>query len=270
MWRLYVAAVDRRIGHRVAQCARELAVPCSLFDGELSELPRHAGAIYCLGSLAAARLREVPEPALIITAGAAVPDDLIAVVTGKRVAAMRLAHLNGATLLHTLMRLTARVDLDGLLQHLAGYFSRLPHQFLTAFVLTPTQIGTLDDIAHAVDGRLPDARRIVAAAGCRQPEHLLAALRSESYSWLSGQGFARSAIEEYLGIKDRPTFRRRCHRAGVPVPWRRVFCHGSGAHLGKHPRRGLRGGRLGGRKGRRRGPGAGAGRTDGTGPRAGS
>jgi hypothetical protein len=219
-WCLYVVALDPRIRQRVVQCARDLDLSCTLLEGDGSPLPKHRGAIYCLGSRAAARSKDVPQPALIVTAGAAIPDELLGVVTGKRWAAMRLLNLTPGTLLEALMRLTARVDLDGLLQHLAGHFSKVPHQFLAAFVLGPTRIATLEHIARAVERRLPEARRIVAAAGCRQPEHLLAALRSESYSWLSSQGFARSAIEEYLGIKDHPTFRRACHRAGVPVPWR--------------------------------------------------
>lgn len=220
-WCLYIAALDSRVRDRAVHCAEELGLRYQVLDRDRPVFPREAGAVYCVGSRLADRLMEIPEPALVVSVGAAVQDHLLVALSGKRAVAIRLSDLNAASLLQLLIRLTTAVDVYGLAGYLQSVqrFGQLPKKFLQAFVFDPTRMRALDDIAHAARGTRRDARAIVTAGESDQPEHLFVALKSESYSWLTAQGFARSAIEGYLGIGDRSTFRRACRRAGVAVPW---------------------------------------------------
>lgn len=97
----------------------------------------------------------------------------------------------------------------------------IPRRVLEVFVHKPAGVQTTVDFARALAESHGKVRDMVHSCGFERTEHLVTALRAESWVWFARAGVPRTRLEPYLGIYDRTDFRRACRRAGIEVPWNR-------------------------------------------------
>jgi hypothetical protein len=98
-------------------------------------------------------------------------------------------------------------------------FRHVPHEVVTAFLRRPNEFRRLADLRRTLRTSRGRAHGILRSSQrFKRAEHLFTALRCATWAFLTSEGLERSAVEEYLGIVDRPDFRRSCDRAGLPAP----------------------------------------------------
>lgn len=90
---------------------------------------------------------------------------------------------------------------------------------MTSFLRAPRRIRKRLDLELALDRSRAWVRSMTEGAGFDRVTFLLTALRAQAWVVLITRGVALPAVQDYLGVQDRSTFRRACHRADVPVPW---------------------------------------------------
>jgi hypothetical protein len=216
-----VAANDLGVVRRVTEGLEKLCFPYRIYEpapSRVAEGPR--GMVYCLGSRLAAELPSFPGPTIVILSGAQLTDEAVARLQGKRVCALHLATLTPTLLLRAIVVARSGSDVGCMAERLRGIprLSRVPLALVTAFLEDPPAMTRLNDLRRALAPLSREgAQSLVRRAGFARAEHLFTALRCGAWALLQGQALNRAEVERYLAIGDRTSFRRACHRAGVPV-----------------------------------------------------
>lgn len=186
-----------------------------------SRLP--TAGLFCVCARTVAILGAVPSPAIVVCCGMAVPDNVVSLVSRAGTQVMNASSLSPKTLLQAIVNTvddSTPCEL-ALKLYLTSHpcFQRVPIELIDHFVTAPFEVMRLGYICLALQISRPTCRALLRSAGFERAEHLCTALRAEAWIWFAQQGIRRAVFEEYLGIRDRKTFRRACCRAAVEVPW---------------------------------------------------
>ncbi len=216
-----IAAVDPAVRKRITKCLAQVGIRYQIV--EPADIGAHRGyeQILWLCSRSVCEMQHVPGPTVVVCCGCSVPDGILPLLAESSAVLMKLDDLTPTTALEAIVSATKGVSQASLTEHLASspVCSGIPPPLVEAFVAAPGNRVLLMDVCFALGVSKEGARAIVRAAGFELVAHLYTAMRAESWIWFASHGFVRREFERYLGITDRPTFRRGCSRAAVPVPW---------------------------------------------------
>ena len=188
--------------------------PCA---AEVLGTPR--GAVYCLGSRLVSELPELPGPTIVVLCGARLVDEALARLQAAHFSTIQVDGITPVALLQAVVSASSgsEVHLVGELAGMEG-LDRVPRPLIGAFLEHPSRMTRLTDLRRALAPLSREgAQALVHSAGFERAEHLFTALRCATWALLHRHGLNRKEVEHYLGICDRTSFRRACHRAGVPT-----------------------------------------------------
>jgi len=215
--RAVVVARDPIVRRSLVRMLRECRIPAS--EWLVEELVRGVpdSHVVCTGPSGATAVLAIDVPAVIVTRGFRVSDEVWAELLRRRPALVRYGDLTPATLLEALLRARFGVDLS----EVPASLSSVPPAVLRAFFRSPGAVGTIREFSRASGLTVDELRATEKELGHSRFEGLATQLRAAVYKWLVCAGIDRRAVEEYLGIEDRSHFYRACRRAKSAVPWRR-------------------------------------------------
>ena len=216
-----IAAVDPAVRKRITTCLDQVGIRYQIVKPARVTRYRGYEQMFWLCSRSLCKMRHVPKPAVVVCCGCSVPDGILPLLTESGAVLIELDDLTPTTTLDAIVRKTRGIGQLSLTEYLASspVCSGVPPPLVAAFVAAPSDRVLLTDVCLSLSVSREVARAIVRAAGFQLVAHLYTAMQADSWIWFARQGFARAEFERYLGITDRPTFRRACTRAGLPVPW---------------------------------------------------
>ena len=216
-----IAAVDPVVLSRIRSCLDQVGIRYRMAEPADVGAYRGCEQILWLCSRSLCEMKHLPKPVVVVCGGYSVPDGILPQLAESRAVIIEVADLTPAATLEAIVRATSGISQTSLTEYLAAtpVCRGIPSALVEAFVAAPRDRVLLTDVCFTLNASREAARAIVRAAGFELVAHLYTAMRAESWIWFARQGFARAEFEQYLGITDRPTFRRACRRSGVPVPW---------------------------------------------------
>lgn len=183
------------------------------------------GGYYLLGSRLAAATHALPDPCVVVLAGARLRDEDLPRLAAPGVALLPIDKVAPAGLLNALMcadigqgqagHLVEAIESDPLL-------SRVPRTLWFAVLRAPQRMWTLDRLAAEVKFPKSRTKALVREAGFSDVRHFFTRVRANACRWMLCAGIDPPLARHHCGIIDRTTFERACGRADVNVPWRHV------------------------------------------------
>lgn len=219
------AARDRLVLRRVGTVLEDMRVSHRVVASVETERLRTSHAVYCLGYCIARELPELPGPTVLVANGVAIPDWEVEAMSSDKVVFLRLEDVNCTSLLHATISAALGTDIDVIGRDLAALdvFTNLPTRLIQRFLRDPRRMYRRCDLQRTLPSLSRErAQAFVRSLGFERAEHLFTTLRCATWLLLIERGIERRHVERYLGIEDRPTFRRSCVRAGLPKPSARL------------------------------------------------